>query len=354
MSRTAIAGLAAALALSGCADLSGGAVRREAPPQAQVAAPAEALRAAGPPQSDAVKPVLEPPSGPDLPAFFDCLRENAITVVSAHRGGPANGFPENALETMAKLAGEAGAAPIFFEVDVRRTKDGALVLLHDETLERTTTGEGALADRTRAELAALHLKDKGGRATPYRIPDLGAALAWAEGHVLQLDLKRPLTAADVAPAIEAADAASRVIIIAYSLADAIAAHRRLPDTMLSVSIGGPDDVAALEAAGVDLARVLAWTGTRDLKPELYRAVGAKGVEVIFGTLGRAESWDTKIAAMGDDIQYLALADQGIHMIASDRPRNAANGVAQEVLYEERIALCRENLTDAAPLQAAGP
>ncbi len=77
-------------------------------------------------------------------------QEKRVKIV-AHRG--ASGLaPENTLASI-KLAMQAGADCI--EVDVHLSLDGCLVLLHDETLQRTTNGRGKVYDFTYAELAKL-------------------------------------------------------------------------------------------------------------------------------------------------------------------------------------------------------
>lgn len=77
----------------------------------------------------------------------------------AHRGGGALA-PENTLAGI-RLAARLGFRAV--EFDVMLTKDGIPVLFHDETLERTTDGEGRLADRLWSEIASL---DAGGRFHP--------------------------------------------------------------------------------------------------------------------------------------------------------------------------------------------
>ena len=82
------------------------------------------------------------------------------TVAIAHRGGPGSGdAPEGTLAAF-RSAIDAGAD--WLEFDVRRTSDGALVVLHDETVDRTTDGTGAIASLTLAQVRAL---DAGGGAT---------------------------------------------------------------------------------------------------------------------------------------------------------------------------------------------
>lgn len=72
----------------------------------------------------------------------------ARPIVIAHRGG-ARLRPENTLPAFAHAA-ELGVDVL--ELDVRRTKDGALVVIHDPTIDRTTDGAGAVGSYTLAEL----------------------------------------------------------------------------------------------------------------------------------------------------------------------------------------------------------
>ena len=72
-------------------------------------------------------------------------------LVPAHRGGCTLG-PENTL-----IAFERGfaAGADGFEIDVRRSRDGEMVVIHDETVDRTTAGRGPVALMTAEELARL-------------------------------------------------------------------------------------------------------------------------------------------------------------------------------------------------------
>jgi glycerophosphoryl diester phosphodiesterase len=80
------------------------------------------------------------------------------------------------------------------EIDLRTTRDGALVLMHDETVDRTTDGHGAVAHLTLAELRRLRLRDHGGgpagALTDRRVPTFAEALTTARGRVLvNIDVK---------------------------------------------------------------------------------------------------------------------------------------------------------------------
>ena len=70
------------------------------------------------------------------------------------------------------------------EIDVRETKDGHLVLMHDDTIGRTTTGKGYVKDWTLDSLKALNLLDGLRVPTQHKIPTLEEALLLAKGKIL--------------------------------------------------------------------------------------------------------------------------------------------------------------------------
>jgi len=90
-------------------------------------------------------------------------------LVAAHRGdwfwAPENSLPafQNCIEMGVDI----------IELDVRLSQDGVPVVIHDLTLERTTTGKGNVADWTLDSLKTLYLKDATGVVTQGRIPTLG-------------------------------------------------------------------------------------------------------------------------------------------------------------------------------------
>ena len=98
---------------------------------------------------------------------------NAFAPVIGHRGAAA-AAPENTLASLRK-AKELGAS--WVEFDVKLTRDGVPILMHDERLERTTNGRGEVAQATLAELQEL---DAGGWFGPAfrgeRVPTFEAAL----------------------------------------------------------------------------------------------------------------------------------------------------------------------------------
>lgn len=101
-------------------------------------------------------------------------------MIFAHRGDWRNA-PENSLKAYQNCIDE-GLDGI--EVDVQLTKDSVLVVMHDLTLERTTTGVGKVSDYTYAELQELYLKSPIGVVTRQKIPSFEDVLKLAKGKIL--------------------------------------------------------------------------------------------------------------------------------------------------------------------------
>lgn len=101
-------------------------------------------------------------------------------LVIAHRGDWRN-FPENSLEAFSSAI-DMGVDII--EMDVAKTKDNQLVIMHDKTIDRTTTGMGLVSNWTLDSLRKLYLKDGLGLETKYKIPTLEEALLTCKGKAL--------------------------------------------------------------------------------------------------------------------------------------------------------------------------
>lgn len=146
--------------------------------------------------------------------------EEARPRVFGHRGA-AGLAPENTLPSFA-LASALGAS--YLELDVHGTLDGAIVVLHDETLDRTTDGSGLAREHT---LSGLERLDAGyrfstdGRHYPYRgqgvrIPTLAALFARFPGARFNIEVKQeePSIVEAVVRIIDEAGCADRVLLAA--------------------------------------------------------------------------------------------------------------------------------------------
>ncbi|MCO8277062.1 carbohydrate-binding protein [Actinoplanes sp. TRM 88003] len=118
-----------------------------------------------------------PPRAAEKPAaMFLRHGAGAPVMVVAHRGY-WRGAPENSLDAVTKAVAH-GAQVV--ELDIRRTRDGELVLMHDDSVDRTTDGKGRVADLTLAEVQTLRLREGlGGKYAPItgvRVPTLRDAM----------------------------------------------------------------------------------------------------------------------------------------------------------------------------------
>jgi glycerophosphoryl diester phosphodiesterase len=160
------------------------------------------------------------------------LLDLSARPVIAHRGASAEA-PENTLPAF-ELAARQGADA--FELDVRLTADGAPVVCHDATLDRTTDGVGPIRSRTLAELrgidAGARFSPDGGATFPFlgagaRIPTLGEVLWAFPSMPILVEIKEPEAQEPVRRALVQEDAVARCVA-ASELSDAVRVFREPP------------------------------------------------------------------------------------------------------------------------------
>ena len=265
----------------------------------------------------------------DLAAFLDCTRESGATLLQAHRAGDRPGYAENALSTMAASIADGA---VFLEIDVAKLSDGTLVLMHDDTVDRTTTGQGAILSYTLDDFKALQLVDLNGTVLDEAPPTLAEALAHLDGRgIAQLDLK-DISVAEIANALVTAGATDRAVVITDTLEDAIALHRLLPDVIISAGINSLENIETLREAGFDLTRLQAWLGVGNGNPDLDEALADRGIETSFGSF-RAEA--------DGSARYLAMNDAGAEVISVDNVQAAARALNAAQQARGVLASCPE-------------
>ena len=104
---------------------------------------------------------------------------NKVMVV-AHRGDWRNA-PENSLQAVENCI-DMGVDMV--EIDLKKTKDNQLIIMHDNTINRTTDGKGRPEDYTLDEIRNFHLRNGMGRPTFHHIPTLEDVLNLAKGKIL--------------------------------------------------------------------------------------------------------------------------------------------------------------------------
>jgi glycerophosphoryl diester phosphodiesterase len=245
-----------------------------------------------------------------------------IPLVSGHRGCRAKGIPENSIAALEHTLQHTLA---FFEVDPRLTKDSVIVLLHDATLDRTTTGKGKLADHTWEEVKQLRLKDYEGHVTPYRIPTLVEAIEWARGKtILNLDKK------DVPPEMTAAlirklNAGSFVMVTVHNAQQARFYYNDDPNRMMSAFVKTEKALQEYETAGVPWSNMIAYIGPENKleNQHLYKLLHQRGVMCM---ISAAPVYDKLSDTTQRAQAYRETFGQGADILESDLPIEVAQAI----------------------------
>ena len=138
----------------------------------------------------------------------------------AHRGASSRA-PENTLEAF-RLAVLSGAGGL--ELDIHMTSDGRIVVIHDDSVDRTTEGTGLVRRMTLHEVQSLdagyRFTPDGGTTYPYRgrglrVPELGEVLGEFPGHKVNIDIKEEQPGVETAllETIKDANAGDRVLVV---------------------------------------------------------------------------------------------------------------------------------------------
>jgi glycerophosphoryl diester phosphodiesterase len=256
-------------------------------------------------------PVLPPSvSRADGPTTIDeYLAPGARARVIAHRGLSA-AAPEN---TIAAVRAAIGIGADMAEVDVTLSADRHLVVIHDETLDRTTDGRGEVAAFTLAELQRL---DAGSWFAPRfageRVPTLDEVLAEVEGRVLlNVEIKSEAVERGivdkVAAAIRARRMAGEVIVSSFAPAALEQMRAAAPEIRTAV-LYNPDVHAGQDP--VEIVRGLgasAFTIKRTrLDPRMLQRCREAGIPVAIYTVNSPR-------------RFRKLSLKGVHAVFTDDP-----------------------------------
>ncbi|MBI3209746.1 MAG: glycerophosphodiester phosphodiesterase family protein [Candidatus Solibacter usitatus] len=196
-------------------------------------------------------------------------------VVIAHRGEHIH-HTENTLAAF-QAALDAGAD--YYEVDVRTTSDGKLVLMHDATVDRTTNGKGAVAEMSFDQVRALRTKDGSG------VPTFEEALSLARGHGgVYVDVKRA-AAADLLAALDRQKMTDHVVV--YGGFDYL---RQLQSLRPSIKVMPESVSVAMTRKIVEelKPKVIAFSA-RDWTDDIIAVARAGGADLYVDRLGSADN-----------------------------------------------------------------
>ncbi len=229
--------------------------------------------------------------------------EGAIVNI-AHRGGIVKGYPEN---TLAAFRHAIAVGAMVIEIDLRSTKDEEIIIMHDETLNRTTNGTGRVADYTLAELKNFDA----GRGE--KIPTYAEALNLISnsGVKLLLDIKVDpnLDKHKIMKLTEKHAELSDIIVGVRNVSDLKEFRTLSPKLKTLGFIATPFEIEKFAAAGADIIRLWSWWAF--LYPQLVSKVQRLGKQV----------WITAGDAPPNDIEKLI--KMGVNGIISNQPEIVA-------------------------------
>ena len=267
----------------------------------------------------------------ELYQFLKWSPENRFPLISAHRGGPMPGFPENCIETFDNAT---TYNPMVIEFDIAYSKDSVLVIMHDDKLDRTSTGTGNIGNYTYEELKAFNLKDEEGKETKFKIPTLDSVLSWSKGKVLlTIDLKKGVSYAKVIEKVRQYQVESNAIIITYTAKQAQEVHQLAPDLMISASVQKRSELKRLNDLGIPNNRIVAFVGVSAPDKDLYEFLHAKGITTILGTMGNIDK--SAIASPARNIYY-HLVNNGADILSGDNIAQAAEQL-DKFRYNKKIS-----------------
>jgi glycerophosphoryl diester phosphodiesterase len=246
-----------------------------------------------------------------------------IPIVSGHRGGMEDGFPENSIEAFEHTLRHT---PAIFEIDPRLTKDSVIILMHDATLERTTNGTGKVSDYTYAELKQLFLKDKNGNITPYRIPTLSEALQWAKGKTILNFDKKDVPLYMSAAIIKQHKAEAYTMLTVHNGKDAEFYFRNNPEVMFSAFVKTPEQLKEYEQVGIPYSQMIAYIGP-DIKASnqvLYELLNGKGIMCMISSAPTYDKLKTKEERAE---AFRNIINDGASILESDLPNETAAAIA---------------------------
>lgn len=235
-------------------------------------------------------------------------------LVSAHRGGSGiENYPENCIETFQYLY-EKGIQ--IFEIDVALTKDQNLILMHDNSLQRTSTGRQDVNQIPLSQLKEYFLVDDFGNSTSYRIPTFTEALQWGKEKPIyfMIDIKKDVTYQKIIDEIRKYKMENNVVLVSYSTQQAKKLHSLAPEVLLSVAMRNEREFEDVIKSKIPTDKIIAFTGTKRSPSSLYDKIHSKNIMVIFGTLGNID----KSAKAKGNIIYQELEKQGVDIFATDR------------------------------------
>ncbi len=274
----------------------------------------------------------------EMKEFFHYTKDR-IPFISSHRGGPMKDFPENCIATFDHTLQHTWS---LIEMDPHYTKDSALVLMHDPTLDRTSNGHGKVSDHTLAEIKQMRLKDTEGNLTSEPIPTFDEVLEWAKGKTILMVDQKDVPAEVRVQKIQEHHAEANAMVMAYTLADAQKCYALDKDIMMElVFVHDRKTADEFEKSGVPWENVVVFvTHTEPKEKDIFDYIHSKGAMSIRGSSRTVDKDFTKGTITDKNVlyqKYQQLINDGADIIEADLGIEAGNGIApmQEIKSQKK-------------------
>ncbi|MFC6858515.1 glycerophosphodiester phosphodiesterase family protein [Zunongwangia atlantica] len=237
----------------------------------------------------------------------------AVILVASHRGMHIN-YPENSI---AAIQDAIDHHIDIVEIDVQITRDGIPVLMHDEEIDRTTTGSGKVKKMNYAEICEFRLLDKNGRETEFYVPSLAEVLELSKNKILlDIDLKlKTRYLKNVAQVIEEQQALNSVFFYHGKHSVLKKLEKYLPSAMRMTKVSANRRAVKRAMLKVDPEIVHLGKSEKDRDPVFIKNVQEYYRKPVFANaLGKL---DVEAEKNPDTLNYFI--DKGINVIQTDRP-----------------------------------
>jgi glycerophosphoryl diester phosphodiesterase len=268
--------------------------------------------------------------GGDVRALLTCASVTHRSIVVAHRGGFAAGYPENTLETFDRMA---AAAPVMFETDIMSSRDGIDFLMHDASVDRTTSGKGPAKDLDWSDIAKLAVTDEVGMETGFHVTRFSDFLATMRGRAfLMLDLKGPSSTQQVVRQVVQSGMLKASIFIAYDFGQAREVRAVAPDALIALGAETQQQISSIETNFAAGKPVVMLTGRLARQPAFYGPLNRAGHFVLAGSYLGSDPADARNELGRPVPEFEDAGANGVQMIVSNDPMRAVGYLRQAGRY----------------------
>ena len=256
---------------------------------------------------------------------------NPMPRVVAHRGDSAH-FPEN---TLSAFLSACTLGVDVIETDVHLSKDGQLVIWHDETLDRNTDGSGRVEDHTLSELktydAGYTFTPDNGKTFPFRgkgvqLCTLREALEACPSQRFNIDLKSkdPAIVDTFIEVIHSVQASKRIVAASFHLSNLKLLRKKAPDILTSVTTLEVVPLLALQKLHLLSAKK---------QPIIFQVPTRQwGIEVITPSFVKTmhnRGSIIQVWTINEEVEMKRLYQMGVDSVMTDKPALAIK-VAKEL------------------------